>query len=29
MITNDASDYINPLLKIAHIIYNHPLFRAV
>jgi len=26
MITNDVSDYINLLVRIAHIIYNHPLF---
>jgi len=25
VITNDVSDYINLLIRIAHIIYNHPI----
>jgi hypothetical protein len=28
MITNDVSDYINLLVRIAHIICNHPLYRT-
>jgi len=26
VITNDVSDYINLLIRIAHIIFNHPLY---
>jgi len=29
MITNDVSDYINLLVRIAHIIFNHPLCTYV
>jgi len=29
MITNDVSDYINLLVRIAHIICNHPLFWSI
>jgi hypothetical protein len=28
MITNDVSDYINLLARIAHIICNHPILRS-
>jgi hypothetical protein len=29
MITNDVSDYINLLVRIAHIICNHPIYGKV
>jgi len=29
MITNDVSDYINLLVRIAHIICNHPVYNAI
>jgi len=29
MITNDVSDYINLLVRIAHIICNHPIFHVI
>jgi len=29
MITNDVSDYINLLVRLSHIICNHPLFLVL
>jgi len=29
VITNDDSDYISLLVRIAHVICNHPLFKEI